>query len=322
MTGDRAPDDVTIISEEIGKGQIAVITEIQRFSVHDGPGIRTLIFFKGCPLRCKWCQNPETYSRLPQTMYTQSECIACGRCVQACPVHAVSVRDNVLMTQWDKCIACGKCAEVCPPKARRIVGEKKTLAEVMKLVLRDRVFYINSGGGVTLSGGEVTMQAAFAVRLLKALREEGIHTAIETCGFAKPEIFDRVAQAADLVLFDVKHSEPHRHRFFTGADNLLIHENLRRTVRSGKPVLARYPLIPGVNDDEGTINETGDVCLKLGIDTVHILPFHQAGETKWDGIGEEYSFKGLKGMAVKDAESAKAILEAKGLTVSLGGSGK
>jgi pyruvate formate lyase activating enzyme len=184
------------------------------------------------------------------------------------------------------------------------------------------VFYRNSGGGVTLSGGEVTVQSAFAVRLLDALREEGIHTAIETCGFAKPEIFDRVARAADLVLFDMKHSDPEKHEFFTGVDNVLIGENLKRTVRSGKRVIARYPLIPGVNDDEKTVNETGDLCMELGIDTVHILPFHQAGETKWDGIGVEYSFSGLEGMAVKDAESAKAILEEKGLIVSLGGSGK
>ena len=299
-----------------------MITEIQRFSVHDGPGIRTLVFFKGCPLRCKWCQNPETFSHLPQIMYTESECMSCGLCGQACPVQAVSVRDNVLVTQWDRCTACGKCAELCSPKARKLVGEKKTLAEIMKVVLRDRVFYQNSGGGVTLSGGEVTVQSAFAVRLLNALREEGIHTAIETCGFARREIFDSVAQAVDLVLFDMKHSDPEKHEFFTGMDNVLIRENLRRTVQSGKPVVVRYPLIPGVNDDEKTINETGDLCLDLGIGTIHILPFHQAGQTKWDGIGAEYSFKGRQGMAVRDAESAKAILEAKGLTVSLGGGGK
>ena len=313
---------MTGISNEVKKSETAVMTEIQRFSVHDGPGIRTLVFFKGCSLRCKWCQNPETYSHLPQIMYTESECIGCRRCVQACPVQAVSVQGNMLVTQWDKCTVCGKCAEVCSPKARKIVGEKMMLEEIMKIILRDRVFYKNSGGGATLSGGEVTAQPAFAVRLLNALREEGIHTAIETSGFAKPEILDSVAQVADLVLFDVKHSDPEKHASFTGVDNVLIRENLKRTVQSGKPVIARYPLIPGVNDDEKTVYEMGDLCLKLGIDTIHILPFHQAGETKWDGVGVEYSFKGLEGMAVKDAESAQAILEAKGLTVSLGGGGE
>lgn len=312
---------VTGITKEVERGETAVITEIQRFSVHDGPGIRTLVFFKGCPLRCKWCQNPETYSHLPQIMYTESECIGCGACIAACPTHAISVVGDTLMTDWDQCTACGKCAEVCSPKARRIVGERKTVDEIVKAVLRDRTFYKNSGGGVTLSGGEVTVQHAFVVKLLNALREEGIHTAIETCGYAKPEIFDKVAQATDLVLFDVKHPDPEKHKLYTGVDNLLIQENLKRTVESGKPVIARYPVIPGVNDDEMSINQTGDMCLRLGIKDIHVLPFHQAGETKWEGIGVDYSFKGMDGMDVKESEKVRDILLAKGLNVSLGGSG-
>ena len=300
----------------------AIITDIQRFCVHDGPGIRTVVFFKGCPLRCQWCHNPETYHMNPEIIYEENACIGCGKCISVCPEHAISIKDGSLITDRKKCNNCGKCAYVCPSKARKMVGELYTIEDVVDRVKRDSVFYKNSGGGVTLSGGEVTMQSDFAQKLIIALKSIGIHTALETCGYAPPENFRCVAFEADLTLFDIKHLDAEKHKFYTGVDNKLIHQNLLSAIAAGKEVIARYPLIPGVNDSTQDVEAMGNFCKSVGIDEIHILPFHQAGETKWSGMDMDYSFKGRQGMDVATALETASRLKDLGFKVSVGGSGE
>lgn len=310
-----------MIMEELRTGTLGVITDIQRYSVHDGPGIRTIVFFKGCPLRCKWCQNPETFNLMPEVIYEKADCIGCGRCIQVCREHAVGLKDGVLITDRAKCTNCGECVFVCPSKSRKMAGDIYTIDEVVERVKRDRVFYKNSGGGLTLSGGEVMMQSVFAQELILATKDLGIHTAVETCGYALRENFRRVALAADLILFDIKHLDTEKHRQYTGVGNDLIHQNLLDTIATGKKVIVRYPLIPGVNDSTKDVEATAAFCKSAGIAEIHLLPFHQAGETKWIGLDKDYSFKGQQGISVAVTMEAASRLKDLGLKVSVGGSG-
>ena len=309
------------IKKGLSSGKLAIITDIQRFSVHDGPGIRTVVFFKGCPLRCKWCHNPETFNPLPEIIFEKKECLGCGKCMEACPEDAISLKDGVVITDHAKCMNCGECAAVCPSKARRMVGEIYTVDQVVDIVKRDKVFYKNSGGGVTLSGGEVLMQSIFAEKLISKLKDMGIHTAIETSGYASAEDFKRVAMSVDLILFDFKHPDPKKHKLCTGVDNAPIHRNLHEAVAAGKKVIARYPLIPGVNNLIQDIEATGALIKSAGMEEIHVLPFHQAGETKWEGLDKDYSFIGHQGLSVVAARKVASRLEHLGLKVSVGGSG-
>lgn len=297
----------------------AIITNIQRFSVHDGPGIRTTVFFKGCPLRCKWCQNPETNSLKPEILYLSEQCIGCGECIKACMYNCISVKDGRVFTDKTKCQVCGACAAACPTKTRTVEGQTYSVEQLMEILLADEKFYKNSGGGVTLSGGEVLCQSAFASRLLEELRKKGIHTAIETCGFGKPEVFDRVAERVELILFDIKHSDPVKHREWTGVDNALILENLKRATQNKWNVIPRFPLIPGVNDDEKTLRDIGNICIQNGLNQIHILPFHQAGMPKWEGLGVDYALKDMDNADDKTAMTAENIFKEKGLMVFMGG---
>lgn len=310
------------IKEKLRLGELAVITDIQRYSVHDGPGIRTVVFFKGCPLHCEWCQNPETFKLMPEVIYEKADCIGCTKCIHACSEDAITLQSGILATDRVKCTSCSKCVLVCPSKARRTAGKFYTVGDVFDKIKPDRVFYKNTGGGVTLSGGEVTMQSVFAQNLLLAIKHLKIHTAIETCGYAPVEDFRRVAFEADLVLFDFKHPSPEIHKQYTGVDNVLIHRNLEDIVRAKKKVIVRYPLIPGVNDSACAILESGRYLHDTGIEEIHIMPFHQAGESKWRGLDMRYGFKDRKGIGVDMAKSAADRFKDFGFKVSVGGSGE
>ena len=259
------------------------IFNIQPYSIHDGPGIRTTIFFKGCPLRCLWCQNPESQHIHPQLMYYCDLCTGCERCITACPAAAIAQHDGKVATNRALCTSCGVCASVCSVRAREISGKTMDAIEAAEQACRDKLFFETSGGGVTLSGGEILAQPAFAVEILKRCKEKGVHTAIETTGFARWETLASVLEYTDLVLYDFKHLDSDKHKRLTGVDNHLILENARRLVHVlHRPLIGRIPLIPGLNDDDANLLATARfISQELGRDTkVHILPYNPLGESK------------------------------------------
>ena len=264
-----------------------LIFDIKRFAIHDGPGIRTAFFLKGCPLRCLWCHNPEGIAPEPEIFYDPQFCIRCGACAKACPAgaHSVSAGDHVYNREL--CRGCGACARRCPSQALRRVGREVTAAELIEIALRDRPFYERSGGGITLSGGEPMMQAAFVLEVLSAARAERLHTCMDTSGFAPWPDFARVLDCVDLFLYDVKDTDARRHRDNTGVDPGLILDNLRRLDEAGANLTLRCPVIPGVNDNEEHLRELFRLWKSLrSAPVVEILPHHRMGEAKRERIGK------------------------------------
>jgi len=304
-----------------------VIFDIQRYSIHDGPGIRTVVFLKGCPLRCQWCSNPEGRNPVPELEFFGSRCERCGRCVEVCPREAVNrVLDCAPAEKLDRraCDLCGLCVEACPSSALILSGRRVTVEEVMVEVKKDLAFYRRSGGGVTLSGGDPLAQPSFARALLERCGEANIHTAIETCGHAPEQVFRQVVEPSDLVLYDLKHMDPVEHQRLTGASNTVVLRNLRVLVGMGKTIVARLPLIPGRNDGEANLREIGALLSGLGIREVHLMLFHQLGKDKYQRLGIRYELGELpallgSGDGGNTLPVARAALESFGLAVQIGG---
>ncbi len=270
-----------------------LIFHIQRFSVNDGPGIRTTVFLKGCPLRCMWFHNPESISRHKQLLLRADRCIRCGDCVALCKNEAIVPRNGSFVTVRDSCLACGTCIDVCNAEAREIVGREMSTEEVMAEIAKDRPFYDQSGGGVTFSGGEPLFQHEFLLTLLRACKEQRIHTAVDTTGFTLSEILERISPFVDLFLYDVKSLDDARHRDFTGVSNQIILENLRQLTARGKRVVVRVPLVPGFNDDADSVERLGTFVRGLGnVSEVHVLPYHTTGTEKYSRLGMDYEFPG------------------------------
>jgi pyruvate formate lyase activating enzyme len=271
------------------------VFNIQRYSIHDGAGIRTLVFLKGCPLRCLWCSNPESQSSEPELGFIESRCVGaetCGApCISACPIEAVLLNNQGKpIIDRQRCDACGMCAEACNKDALKVVGREMGVDEVMVEVEKDRAFYRRSGGGVTLGGGEPLAQYRFAAELLKAAHEAYLHTAVETCGHAPWRHFETVLEHADLLQFDLKHMDPLRHRELTGQSNELIIENLKRvlSVKSSEDVIIRVPVIPGYTDSVENISETAEFVAGLGFSQVELIPYHKLGVSKYAQYGRAY----------------------------------
>ena len=271
------------------------VFDIQRFSLHDGPGIRTNVFLKGCPLRCIWCHNPEGLRHIPQIMFTSRDCIACGECA-VCPEGAHIFRDGLHGFDRSKCLsetgdgACGKCAEVCPAEALRIAGKRMTVDEVLKTVLDDVGFY-SDGGGMTLSGGEPFFQPEFALALLKAAKEKGINTAVETSGFASETAFRAALQYIDLLLFDCKLTNDEDHKKYTGVPLEPIRRNLAAASETGTAVTLRCPIIPGINDTEEHIRGVAALGKTVkSLREIHLEPYHSLGSSKSEQLGEKPAF--------------------------------
>jgi len=263
-----------------------IIFDVERFAIYDGPGIRTTVFFKGCPMRCAWCQNPEGMSPEQEVLFREHLCVLCGRCVAAClhGAHEVLGRSHVF--HRERCQAARLCALACPTGALAVAGREATVDEVMETVLRDRVFYEKSGGGITLSGGEALMQAGFAKALLAAARSQGLHTALDTCGFLPWAAFQGVLELVDLFLYDVKDTDPARHRQNTGADLDLILDNLRRLDAAGAKIRIRSIIVPGVNDTIEHFEMLSEIERSLrGLEKMEILPYHGLGLPKWKALG-------------------------------------
>lgn len=264
------------------------VFNIQRFSTHDGPGVRTTVFLKGCPLRCFWCQNPESQSIRPVLMVNEKNCTACGRCVAICPSSASHrLECGQVAVDRTRCTACGRCADVCMNQVRSVAGTEMTPEQVMQIVLRDYPIYKNSGGGMTLSGGEVAAQPDFACQLLQLAKNAGIHTAIETCGYAPWPVMARLLENADYIMYDIKSVFPDKHLAGTGVSNQTIMENARKIARL-RPVLIRMPLIPGFNDtpdDVGALAEFVRKELLLGAEDIELLAYNNLGEEKYVRMG-------------------------------------
>lgn len=266
------------------------IFNIQRFSTHDGPGIRTVVFIKGCPLRCRWCQNPESQSAVPVLMQKIENCVGCGRCGSVCPYGAASVENGVCRIDRSKCRGCGECVRVCPGQALTLSGYTVTVDEVMTEILKDRSYYMNSGGGVTLSGGEATAQADFSLALLEGCKEKYINTAVETCGFVSADTLRRFIPLTDLFLYDVKAVSGEKHLAGTGQDNRLIISNLKMLLGEGANVKLRMPLIPGYNDsreDVLALRRLAEKELNIAPDTIELLKYNQLGEVKFERLGRD-----------------------------------
>jgi len=269
-----------------------VIFNTQRFSLHDGPGIRTTVFLKGCPLDCAWCHNPESKKVKPQLAWAETRCIGCGLCEKVCEQGVHSHNETGKLVAFDKCVACGACVEACPSMALEMMGKTVTSEEVMEEVIRDLPFYTSSGGGMTLSGGEPAMQPEFASALLHAAKEQGIHTAMETAGHIDWRVYERFLPDLDMVLYDSKQMDSDRHKAYTGQPNTKIHENLRKFCAADKTVevIVRTPVIPGYNDDRENFEKLAAFLLTMErVPAVQVLPYNPLAGSKHPRLGMVYT---------------------------------
>jgi len=265
-----------------------IIFDIKKYAIHDGPGIRTTIFFKGCPLNCWWCQNPEGLATSAQLLYRRDRCIGCGECIKVCPEGAITLSRSGVITDESICINCGTCTETCPAEARELVGRAVTISHVVGEIEKDILFYDESGGGVTFSGGEPLMQPDFLLDLLDVCGELGIHRTVDTTGYGDGELLLKVAKKTELFLYDLKHMDSEKHREYTGVPNERILSNLELLAKHGARINIRIPIIPGINCDDENIDRTGAFVSSLpGVHSINILPYHSAAEAKYRRLGVE-----------------------------------
>jgi pyruvate formate lyase activating enzyme len=295
------------------------VSRIERGAVHDGPGLRTVVYLKGCPLRCLWCHSPETQSYEPEVFLYRDRCISCGACIDRCPRQAASLAEDGCHVDRTRCAVCASCADVCPTGARVVVGQAMRLQEVLDSILRDRVFFDQSGGGVTLSGGEPLLQPGFALALLERCRQEGVRTAVETCGLVSRAVLLAAAERTDLFLFDVKIIDERRHRELTALSNDRILDNLRALAGVHRDVIVRFPLLPGLNDDPEALSALGTFVRSTGLQRINVLPYHRAGIAKYDRLDRTYALADLQAPDAACLERTIETLQGHGLHVTVGG---
>jgi len=298
----------------------AIIFDIKRYAIHDGPGIRTTIFFKGCPLRCPWCHNPEGIKPGMELIFWEDRCISCGDCAEVCSTGAIIMNGKFPILDTQKCNLCGECVKVCHAEAREIVGKEYTVEEIMQEIEKDIIFYDESGGGVSFSGGEPLMQPRFLLEILKRCKEKYIHTALDTSGYADREILAKVSEFVDLFLYDIKLIDSKKHRFFTGVPNEPILENLRYLSNSGKKINIRIPLIPGVNDDIQNIEKTAEFLVSLPeIKYISLLPYHSSWKNKFKKLSRPWEPYLVEKPREEQLEEIKQKFESFGFIVKIGG---
>lgn len=295
-----------------GAGPTGTIFNVQRFSTHDGPGIRTTVFFKGCPMRCVWCHNPEGIAPRPEMVRIESRCIECGQCHVACEVGASVDRAA--------CRACGRCADGCPTGARQLVGRRVGAAELVAAVMRDAPFYDESGGGVTFSGGEPLMQPEFLADVLGRCRRAGVHTAVDTCGAAPDAVAEELARCADLFLFDLKHTDPRRHLELTGVPLEVVLTTLATLSGQGARIWLRLPLVPPLNDQPDHLAEVARIAAATrGVERISVLPFHANAAAKHARLASMDRQAGIVPPSADQITAVTAQLGRAGLPVAVGG---
>ncbi|WP_300398528.1 glycyl-radical enzyme activating protein [Faecalicoccus sp.] len=290
-----------------------LIFNIQKFSIHDGPGIRTTIFLKGCPLRCKWCANPESQSAHVQILWDQKKCVHCLQCVKSCMYQAISCREGEIHIDEALCQGCLNCVSTCLQSALSNEGETKEIEEIVRIALQDKDFYEESGGGITISGGEGMSQPYFLKELVKELKKHNLHLAIETTGYIPKETFHELAPLFDLLLFDVKHYDTNRHFEGTGVHNEQIINNLKWATHQGLEILPRIPVIPGFNDSIQDAAGLASLLTEIGLKKVQLLPFHQFGERKYEMMHKEYAYKNVRALQKEDLTEYQNEFTKKGL---------
>jgi pyruvate formate lyase activating enzyme len=283
--------------------QKGMVYNIQRMSTEDGPGMRTTVFLKGCPLRCLWCSNPESQKFTPQLMVFEDLCSGCGHCAEVCPSVAIVQKEDKFNRDTNLCSDCGACVPGCPSKARVMTGEEMSVEEIMKVVKKDELFYANSGGGVTIGGGEPVSSGDFLLELLQAAYDAGLHICVDTCGFCSEDLFKKVIERTDLFLFDCKHMDPEKHKELTGVDNVQILANLRQALESKAEVRIRIPLMPGLNDSEENIAALAEFLRPLKHMKVDVLPCHAFGRNKYAALNLEQPV-----MEAYTPEALKAVM--------------
>jgi len=295
------------------------VFNIQRYSIHDGPGIRTTVFLKGCPLNCWWCQNPESQLSGQEMIFWEDRCIGCGACSTIYPSGAIQIKNGIPVTEKEKCILCGKCIEKCPALAREMIGKKMTAEEVLKEIEKDLVFYEESGGGVTFSGGEPLGQSEFLESLLNCCQKKKIHIAVDTSGYISWGILDKITPKVDLFLYDLKIMDIKRHKKYTGVSNEIILENLKKLSSIHNNIFVRFPVIPGINDDYQNIKRMGEFLSSLKIAQVNLLPYHYIGIDKYKKVGRTYKLAEIQPSSEEKLSEVSAILRNFNLNVKLRG---
>jgi pyruvate formate lyase activating enzyme len=308
---------------EQDRGQVAGwVWDVKRYALHDGPGVRTTVFFKGCPLRCPWCCNPESQRSEPELSWLAENCLGCNRCVDSCSEGAIQIFDGTRRIDMERCDLCGRCVDSCPGGALVRVGRRISVTELLRQVAQDSVFFQRSGGGLTLSGGEPAAQPLFARELLRRYKSEeyGLHTALETCGYAPWEDLVRILELTDLVLYDLKIMDPLAHERATGVDNRLILENARRIAALGKSLVIRLPLIPGYTDSGENVAAVAAYAGQLpGVEEIHLLPYHRLGEPKYRRLERPYALEAMPSYPRARAEALAEVVRQWGLRVRVGG---
>lgn len=299
----------------------ATIFDIKRYSINDGPGIRVTIFFKGCPLRCQWCHNPESFSARIEKMYNAGKCIGAQACIEVCPYDALTLTREGIVTDWDKCNLCGKCAEVCPTKAIEMTGYQETVANILKEIEKERLVIDQSGGGVTFSGGEPMQHYPFLIKLLDACGHSGFHRTVDTTGYTETSKLLDVATRTELFLYDLKHMDPVKHKQFTGVSNELILSNLQELAKTGADINIRIPFVGGVNTDEANVEQSAAFIASLAGErkVVNILAYHNIAGNKYQKLGRPYDQGALREPTREELSRAESIFQKHSLEVVFGG---